>query len=674
MNKEHYQELFENLEDGAAVYEVTNDGKEFIFVDYNTAGQRLDGYSLDDVVGKNVIDIFPGAEGFGILDTFRQVWQSGIPQHHPLSLYKDDKLEFYRTNYIYKLSDDYIVAIYNDETKRQQDKLALQKSEQRFRLLFEKSPVALLREDFTELAKYMSKLRSQGISDLLTYLTQNKDEIHHMIAMVKVIDANSSAVKLFKANDEEHLISNLSLILHGASLDNFRHALLAIWNGQTSFSYDGTNHTLDGHSLNVLLEMNIDSDPHGSAQSSIIVSITDITDRVRLETAKQVQAEQLLETQKMDAIGQLAGGVAHGFNNMLCAITGNVELALLEISPDDPSREFMADIKKAAERSAEFTRQLLAFSKKQDVAPQDIDLTETLRGLHPRLSQLVSDNITLEFKTPKSKTKIRVDPNHIEQMVTNLVLNAIAAMPEGGKLTIETTHIQLGPEECKNRPAIASGPCVVLSVSDTGHGMSPEVKAKVFEPFFTTRETGEGDGLGLASVFGIVEQNGGKIEAISEPGKGATFKVYFPMAQATVATTSLINTTKIQPGTSAKTILVVDDEEMVRRLAVRLIERLGYKVLSAINGQDALAVAARHSADIHLLFTDVVMPNMNGHELATKLIEARPELKVLFTSGYTQNIIDPDCELDEGINFIRKPFMLQSLSTHIRKALGELGG
>jgi len=399
----------------------------------------------------------------------------------------------------------------------------------------------------------------------------------------------------------------------------------------------------------------------------VFFSAEDITDQRRTEAEKAKVEEQLHHAQKMDAIGRLAGGVAHDFNNILCTITGNANLVLEDLPAIDPLRESMEEIAKAAYRAAELTRQLLTFSRKQVITPKVIDLSELVESLHTMLARLIGEHIILRTVPQKDLDRVRADPSQIEQVVLNLTVNARDAMPDGGQLSIETANVVLDETYCSQHPNASPGDFVMIMVTDTGCGMSSDVLDKIFEPFFTTKQLGQGTGLGLATVFGIVDQNGGSIEVCSEQGKGSSFKVYLP--RVLDKTDALKSADAPESIGGKETILVVEDDQMVRNLAVRLLKRRGFKVLASASGYDALTVAEQHDGHIDLLLTDVVMPHMNGVELAERFAKIRPEAKVLYTSGYAQSIIAQHGVLDERVQLLAKPYSLDTLSSRVREVL-----
>ncbi|GBE00018.1 blue-light-activated protein [bacterium BMS3Abin07] len=385
------------------------------------------------------------------------------------------------------------------------------------------------------------------------------------------------------------------------------------------------------------------------------------------ERARENMREQLLQAQKMEAVGRLAGGVAHDFNNILCAIIGYSELAMRKMAKDNPLRKNIETIHKSANRAATLTQQLLAFSRKQIIKPEILNLNALIEDMMKMLRRLIGEDIKIEIFQGEGLWNIKADPVQIEQMVMNLAINARDAMPKGGTLTIETENAVLDAEYAKAHLAVKPGEYVRLMVSDTGEGMTDDVKRHIFDPFFTTKETGKGTGLGLATVYGIVKQNGGNIYVYSETGKGTIFKIYSPRAQET-KTEFKSEELQVLPRGS-ETILLSEDEKEVREIATAFLSELGYTVLEAEDAEDALKMANRYHGRIHLLLTDVVMPGMSGNELAKEMRECCPEIKILYMSGYTENAIVKHGVLKNGINYLQKPFTVQELAQAIRRIL-----
>jgi len=401
-----------------------------------------------------------------------------------------------------------------------------------------------------------------------------------------------------------------------------------------------------------------------------ITHIQDITDRKRAEAEKEKLQAQLQHAIKMEAVGRLAGGVAHDFNNLLTVITGYSELLLRKIGKKSSMHGQVEEIRRAGERAASLTQQLLAFSRKQIIEPKVVHLGHLVAEMHKMLTRLIGEDISLQATTGKSLGSVKVDPGQFQQILMNLVVNARDAMPGGGKIVIETANVDLDEGYCALHPYVKPGRFVMLAVSDTGAGMSEEVKAHIFEPFFTTKEKGCGTGLGLATTYGSVHQAGGSIEVYSEVGIGTTFKIYLPRVEEQVIIPVNDDLPTDLPG-GTETVLIVEDEDILRNLCVRILEHLGYKVLQARNGTEAIVEVQGYGDRIDLLLTDVVMPGMNGSELATQLVLHNPEMKVLFTSGYTEDVISHHGVLAEGVSFIGKPYVPSSLARKVREVLGK---
>lgn len=422
-------------------------------------------------------------------------------------------------------------------------------------------------------------------------------------------------------------------------------------------SFDGKRKTILNYTAPVL---GVD----GQVDGAIIVNL-DISDRKALEN-------ELVQAQKMESIGRLAGGVAHDFNNMLGAILGYTELAMEQVDPDDPLHTDLEKIQGAAQRSADLTRQLLAFARKQTVAPKVIDLNETVEGMLRLLRRLIGEDIDLAWLPGKEVLPVNIDPVQIDQVLANLCVNARDAIAGVGKVTIETGIASLDKEYCAHHAGFVPGEYVLLAVSDNGCGMDEKTQSHIFEPFFTTKEVGKGTGLGLATVYGVVKQNNGFIYVYSEPGQGTTFKIYLPRHLAKTVTSP--EKGPDDPGERGhETILLVEDEPALLEMASRMLERLGYNVLAAGTPGEAVRLAQEHSGRIDLLLTDVVMPEMNGRDLAKNLLSIYPDIRRLFMSGYTANVIAHHGVLDEGVHFIQKPFSMKDLGGKLREALDRSG-
>jgi two-component system cell cycle sensor histidine kinase/response regulator CckA len=398
------------------------------------------------------------------------------------------------------------------------------------------------------------------------------------------------------------------------------------------------------------------------------VTMSDITEHKRVEEEKEKLQTKLNEARKMELVGRLAGGVAHDFNNMLQVIIGHVELALEETHSADPRYLDLQEIQKAALRSADLTRQLLAFARNQTASPRVLDLNDTVVGMIKMPRRLIGEDIDLAWKPGQDLWKVKIDPSQIDQILANLVVNARDAIAGVGKVTIETANMRLDDSYYADHQGFVPGEYVLLAVSDTGAGMNQEVLAHLFEPFFTTKEVGKGTGLGLATVYGIVTQNQGFVDVYSQPGQGTAFRIYFPRLGGETVAMKTETVTGEPPG-GTETVLIVEDEEAIMKLGKRLLERLGYTVLTANTPGQALRLVGEHAGDIHLLITDVVMPEMNGRELAERLSPLKPGMQCLFMSGYTANALAHHGVLDEDLRLIQKPFLLKDLAAKVREVL-----
>ena len=426
-----------------------------------------------------------------------------------------------------------------------------------------------------------------------------------------------------------------------------------------------------GYSIEYRLQTGEESVRHFSARAVPVLNdagrvqewvgaVTDLTEHRSLQ-------ERVLQAQKMDVIGRLAGGVAHDFNNLLTVITGSGEILLEDLPRESPSRELVRDMKRAGERAALLTRQLLAFGRKQLLAPRVLDLSAAVRASDKTLRRLIGEEVELITKLDPDVWPIMADPAQLDQLLINLVMNSCDAMPTGGRLVIETRNVELDKAWAQARPEARGGHHVLLRVTDTGKGMTEEVKSHLFEPFFTTKEPGQGSGLGLATVYGIVRQSGGVVEVESEPGFGTSVSIYLPV------TAERAPTGHAMPGLPTpngdERLLVVEDEDALRSLTRRVLTRAGYRILEAREGFEALFIAGQFPDHIDLLVTDVVMPEMGGVELARRLTELRPDLKVLFVSGYTDDAIIRHGLIGQDVRFLQKPFTVNGLLRSVRDAL-----
>jgi two-component system cell cycle sensor histidine kinase/response regulator CckA len=470
---------------------------------------------------------------------------------------------------------------------------------------------------------------------------------------------NAAGEEITGYNLSETLRMNVADIVAPEHIAKAREMIANKLAGQNGPAYEVDIIAKDGHRLTI--ELNTSLVRHDGVPVGIQGIARDITEYKLL-------IQQLAQAQKIESIGRLAGGIAHDFNNMLTAINGYSEMVLRQLSPEDPIRPNVEEIKKAGQRSALLTSQLLAFSRKQVLHPEKIQINDAIKEIGGMLKRMIGEDLELTTCLSPAVGSIEFDPSQLSQIIMNLAVNARDAMPNGGKLTIETSNVFLDPEYASRHVGVLPGAYVLLSVSDTGTGMSPEVQEQVFEPFFTTKEVGKGTGLGLSTVYGIVRQSGGNVLVYSEIDRGSTFKVYIPRT-ADETTAVVMNAEQSKLAIGNETILLVEDEDMVRALSRQILQSCGYTVIEASDGIEALEIYNKCSDKIDLLITDVVMPRLGGRELAEKLLKRTPALRILFASGYTDDAVVRHGVLETNINFIQKPFNLDDVARKVRNLL-----
>jgi len=423
----------------------------------------------------------------------------------------------------------------------------------------------------------------------------------------------------------------------------------------------------DGSILDVMIyALPINPDDYSKGVAAIL---EDLTLQKKAEAERERFREELVQSQKMESIGKLAGGIAHDFNNLLTAIIGNAELALRVTPETERIHSKLNIIKQAAQSAAELVGQLLAFSRKQIIDPKVINLNISIESMHKMLERIIGENLKLCFNLQKNINNIKVDLTQMQQIIINLMVNARDAMPDGGVVTVETSNVVLDDSFSGRHDYSVRGDHVMLAISDSGTGMSNETMEHLFEPFFTTKELGKGTGLGLSTVYGAVKQNSGTINVYSEPGKGTSFKIYFPVVSEDVSEIYTYENDELSAGTES--ILLVEDNPFVIQFSENILQSLGYEVTSAQSGEEALEILENNKKHFDLLITDVVLPGINGRALAEKVIKIAPDIKVLFNSGYTENTIVAHGVLDRGLNFISKPFSAFDLANKIREVLGK---
>ena len=534
--------------------------------------------------------------------------------------------------------------------------------------------------DITERKRAEEKLR-ESEEKYRSLFDQSKEGIYLHDLEGRVLDVNEMACEQSGYSREEWLgLTVFDSHPSKSTINPPKDEILRIWSqwapGQRS-TVEAEHQRKDGTVYPV--EVSTGSVRYGDATLMLAI-VRDITERKLVEAERENLQTQLVQAQKMESVGRLAGGVAHDFNNMLSIIIGNTEMAMEDMAPNDPLHNNISEIFSAARRSADITRQLLAFARKQTIAPKVLDLNKTIERVLKMLRRLIGEDIDLAWLPEAKIWPVRMDPGQIDQILANLCVNARDAIADVGRITIETGTTAFDEAYCARHPGFVPGDFVLLAVSDDGCGMDRQTLDNLFEPFFTTKDMDKGTGLGLATVYGIVKQNDGFINVYSEPGQGTTFKIYLPRHQTGAQGKTRAQRTK--PTTrSSETILLVEDEPSILRMTRMMLERMGYRVLAADTPGEAIALAREHlsacgdaqagAGDIHLLMTDVVMPEMNGRDLAKNILSLYPHLKYLFMSGYTGDVITHHGVLDEGVQFIQKPFSKQDLAITVRAVLDE---
>jgi PAS domain S-box-containing protein len=626
-SEERYRDLFENAND--IMYTLDLEGN---LTSLNKAGERITGYNREELLNGPIAPLLAPGEA----EIMRQMLERKLIGSDSLTTYeleaatKDGQRLFLEVSsrLIYRAGRPAgIQGIARDISDRKRAQEEITKSEERFRALIENS------------------------SDMVAVLGPE--------GFVRY--ASPSACRILGYSAEEIVGKSVFELVHPGD----RRAVTAAWNrwnqGTQSgvptelrvLHQNGTWRTVEATDANLL---------KNEAVSGVVINARDITERKHLE-------EQLLHSQKMDAIGRLAGGLAHDFNNLITAINGFSDLLLMNLHEGDPLRHHVDEIKKAGQRAASLTRQLLAFSRKQVLQPKVLDLNRVVSDMDQMLRRLIGEDVDLETDLAGDLWHVKADPGQIEQVIMNLAINARDAMPEGGRLLIGSSNVR-APAGARNQIEDFHPDCVMLRVADTGSGMDPDTISRIFEPFFTTKGKGKGTGLGLSTVYGIVEQSGGRIAVSSEVGQGATFDIYLPKSDERRASDQDLGHTLEALGGS-ETILLVEDEEAVRNLGSQLLASKGYKVLEAANGGEALLICEQYPNRIHLMLTDVVMPNMSGRQLAERLAPIKPDMKIIYMSGYTDDTIIRRGIPSSETAFLNKPFTPDALMRKVRQVLGE---
>jgi two-component system cell cycle sensor histidine kinase/response regulator CckA len=632
-SEKRYRELANQLPE--TVFETDEKGN-ITFV--NQKGLDVFGYTQDEFEqGLNAFQMIVPEEHDKAIEIFLKALTGEISEYEFTVQRKNGSTFFTIIHASPILQDNYPVGLRGivvDITERKLAEEALRESENRYRTIFENTGtvIAIIEEDTT------ISLVNTEFEKLMGY---SKEEIENKKSWTELVEQGS-----LERSKEYHHLRRIDPNL-------------------APRSYELQLIAKDGNIRDTLATVSMIPRTKKS-----LASVLDITEFKRAEKEKAGLEDQFRQSQKMEAIGRLAGGIAHDFNNVMTVIKGYNQLSLIELKQEDPLRTNLEEIEKAIDRATDLTRQLLAFSRRQIFEVKVLNLNIVLQDLEKMLKRIIGEDIELANFLAEDLGKAKIDPGQIEQVIMNLAVNARDAMPNGGKFTIETANIVLDEEYARNHIAVKPGDYVMLSVSDTGSGMTPEVKEKVFEPFFTTKEKSKGTGLGLSTVYGIIKQSGGNIWVYSELGQGTTFKIYLPRVDEQAE--ELPEKPKIgEIPRGNETILIVEDDEPVRKLAARILKRQGYTVLEAHHEAEAISIGKERKEPIHIMLVDVIMPEVSGNQLVVSMRQVRQDFKVLYMSGYTDNAIVHHGILEKGVNYIQKPFTMDGLARKVREVLDK---
>ena len=607
-----------------------------VYIDINEGFTDLTGYTREDVIGKPSLDINIWKDSDDRKRLIDGLMKTGYVKNLEAKFVRkngDIGIGLMSARILHINREDVIQSITKDITERKNAEKSLRESERRLRLITDNMADVISQTD----AQLKIVYTSPSIERVFGYLPQEIE--------------GKSGTDLIHPDDLEQILK----VAAEARQQGVQSVLL-------QYRYRHAN----GNYIWVESATRLLYGEQGQSKGAIFVT-RDISDRMKAEKEKVALEKQLIQAQKLESLGRLAGGVAHDLNNLLSPILGYSELLLDDFAMHDQRKEKLEQINMAGIRARDLVRQLLAFSRKQTLEFKSVNINKVLTDFGKLLQRTIREDIELSICQSPIMKPVMADIGQIEQVIMNLALNAADAMPEGGKLTIETALTELDETYTSTHPVVQSGEYVMLSFSDTGHGMDEGTRLKIFEPFFSTKGK-QGTGLGLATVYGIVKQHNGNIWAYSEPGKGSIFKVYLPITEK-LPTDITIDKKTSSELEGSETILLVEDDTQVRDLAFEILMEHGYTVLKAQNGKEALKVSALHEGSINLLLTDVVMPEMNGKDLFFNLRKAYPKMKVIYMSGYTENIISHHGVLDEGLQFIQKPFTVYNLAVKVRDVL-----
>jgi len=626
---------------GVHMYELESDGR-LVFIGANPAADALLGVDNTQFIGKTVEEAFPPMAETEIPERYRKAASDGTPWQTSQVNYEDAQITGAFEVQAFQTSPNRMAAMFLEITNRLRAEEALRESEQRYRELFESMAQGVVYQD-VEGRILMVNPAAEHILGL------SEGELTGRTSM----DPRWRAIREDRSEfpGQEHP------------------AMVSLRTGQPANAIMAIFNVADGGYRWIDMYATPQFRPGESSAYRVFTTFTDITERRLAHRRREELENQLRQAQKMEAVGQLAGGIAHDFNNLLTTIAGYSELIWEDTGLDGRLRSDLDEIRKAADRAAALTEQLLAFSRKQIISPRMLELNTRISEAHNLISRMIGETIDLNLELSDNPCTVEADPSQIDQILINLAVNARDAMPEGGRVTISTAHVFLDEKFCRTAMDVDPGEFITVTVADTGNGMSQETLGRIFEPFFTTKDHGKGTGLGLATVYGIVKQNRGAIKISSQPNEGTTAEVFLPYAGQ-----EMRDAEPATPPTDLKgneTILLVEDEDAVRSLTEKLLRSRGYNVLLAGTPERAIQKCREHDGTIDLLLTDVVMPQMNGRALYHLLEKIRPGLRALYMSGYADDVIARHGVLEQDTNFVAKPFTTLTLAAKVREALDK---
>jgi len=629
----------------------------------NAAFRQLLGYSPDEILTLCLCDIL-AEDQTGLDCHFRRLndEKHSFQEESALRCKNGTFVPVELSVNLISIGDQRVICmVVRDITERKAAEEIQQTLEKRYHGLFDNAPISLWEEDYSGVKMFIEEQRSSGVTDIEGYFLEHPEQFSRCAALVKVVDINQATLDLYRASNKNHFSSRLPQIFTDDSKKLFRRILFHMANGGTFLSSEDENHNLRGEKISTIVTWAV-APGYEESYEKVYVSVVDMTERKTLES-------QLYQAQKMEEIGQLAGGVAHDFNNILTAILGYTYLILLKAADDDPMRGYVNQIHKSAERAAALTHGLLSYSRKQVMVMRPTDLNSIVTELEPMLRRLIREDIELSLEITSGEVSLMADLGKIEQVLMNLVTNAKDAMKRGGKIIVSTARITMNSDFLALHGYGTAGEYSCVTVTDTGCGMTEETKKKIFEPFFTTKEPGEGTGLGLAIIYGIIKQHHGYITIDSEPGHGATFRVYFPAVD--VKPEKRQSFVQVEPPGGKETILLAEDDPAVSFFHQTLLEGAGYTVFTADDGEKALDCFRKNADSIDLMLLDVVMPKKAGNEVLQTVRAMKPSVKAIFLSGYAPDTLNDDESILQSAGFLSKPVDPLQLLMTIRKTLGE---